>query len=270
MRRVALILAGATLLALLPISVSGCGITCACTSPPDLNRTPPPIGADEAAASAAKYAGVPSMVAQLEMGLSGRQFYEATEATANVAYAVAIVDAESGMVLEVVHRDQMPNDGAVSIAIGDARTAAEAFLQRVGLSTEGFVESAQAISQAGVAAYQVDWQHPARVSTPKFRLLVNASTGAVFAFVDLRMQLGLTAPLIGRNRATQQAIASLGVPGETVTSADLMIDFTASDSQVSTWSIGLGVPSATQADVYEHGALISVDAVTGQATIVKS
>jgi hypothetical protein len=49
-----------------------------------------------------------------------------------------------------------------------------------------------------------------------------------------------------------------------------MIDFTASDSQVSTWSIGLGVPSATQADVYEHGALISVDAVTGQATIVKS
>jgi hypothetical protein len=187
MRRVALILAGATLMALLPISVSGCNIACGCATPPDLNRTPPPIGADEAANSAAKFAGVPTMSPRLVNGLSHRLFYEATAEN-----ALAFVDAESGIVLEVVLEDQMPNDATASVAIGDARAAAEAFLQRVGLSTEGFVESAQATSQAGIAAYQVDWQDSSAPATPKFRLLVNASTGKVFAFVDLRMQLNLT------------------------------------------------------------------------------
>jgi hypothetical protein len=238
----------------------GCNITCACASTPDPNWTPPPIGAEEAAIYAAKAAGVPLMSAQLVVGLSGRSLYQATAAD-----AVAIVDAESGMVLEVVLTDLMPNDATASVAAVDAQTSAEAFVHRAGLTTEGFTVSVRTTRQGGIAAHEVAWNEPT-----KFEAFVNASTGAVFAFVDLRMQLNLTAPLIGRDRATQLAIAALGVPGETVTSADLTIDFTASDSQVSTWSVGLGVPSATQADVYEFGGLVSVDAVTGQTTIVKS
>ena len=261
MKRVALTLAGAMLLALLPVSVGGCNITCGCSSTPDPNWTPPPITADEAAIYGAKAAGVPVMTAQLAGGLAGRQFYETTAAN-----AVALVDAESGMVLEVVLTDRMPNDDTVSTASSDAQTAAETFVHRnTGLSTEGFTVSVRVMHQAGVAAYEVAWNDPT-----KFQVLVNASTGAVFAFVDLRMQLNLTAPIVGRARATETAVAALGVPGETVTSADLTIDFGSGDSQVSSWSIGLGVPSATQADVYEHGALVSVDAVTGQTTIVKS
>jgi len=98
---------------------------------------------------------------------------------------------------------------------------------------------------------------------------VNASTGDVFAFADLRAQMNVTLPLIGRERATELAIAAFGVPGETVTSADLSIDFS-TGVQASAWDVGLGVPTATQADVFEHGALIRVDAVTGEATVVKS
>jgi hypothetical protein len=179
---------------------------------------------------------------------------------------VALVDAESGTVLEVVLTDQMPNDPAVSIASSDAQTAAEGFVQRnAGLSTEGFTVSVRVMHQAAVAAYEVDWNDPT-----KFLALVNASSGVVFAFVDQRPQLNLTAPIVGQARATDAAIAAIGVPGEIVLSAELGTDFGSGESQKWAWSIELGVPSATQADVYEHGALVSVDAVTGQATIVKS
>ena len=264
MRRVASPLVGAMLLALLPVSVAGCNITCACATPADPNWTPPPVTSDQAAVYGAKVAGVPAMTAQLTGGLAGRSFYRA-----DALGAVALVDAESGVVLEVVLTDQMPSDATVATG-ANPQPAAEGFVARVGLSTEGLTESGQLMQQAGVAYYDVTWKDAGATATPKFRVLVNASTGATFAFIDLRPQLNLTAPIVDRARATETAIAAIGVPGEIVLSADLGMDSGSGDAQVWAWSIGLGVPSATQADVYEHGALVSVDAVTGQATIVKS
>jgi len=262
MRRIALTLLGAMLLALLSASVSGCG--CGCTSPADSSWTPPPITSEQAATSAAKFAGVPSMSAQLAIGPSGRSWYQATAAD-----AVAFVDGESGVVLEVVLADQMPNDATVRVATVHARAVAEAFLRHAGLGTYDLAESAQVVNGGGVAAYQVSWLDSGAVATPRLRILVNPSTGAVFAFADLRSQPNLTPPIIGRTRATELAIGALGIAGETVTSAELAMTFTES-GQESTWQVGLGIPSATQADVYERGALVSVDAVTGLATIVKS
>jgi hypothetical protein len=266
MRRVATIAAGAALLALLPFSLSGCnpGISCACASPADPNLTPPPISADQAANSAAKFAGVPSMQAGLGYVLAGRQLYLAT-----ATGAVAFVDAVSGVVLEVVLTEQMPDGDAAPIAITDAQTAAEAYLARVGLSTDGMAESARLLHQAGISAYEVDWVEESAVTTPRFQVMVNAATGVVFAFVDQRPQLKLTAPLLGRNRAATLAIAAMAVPGEVVTSADLSFDF-GTGAQASSWDVGLGVPMPAQPDVYEHGAYIRVDAVTGEAVIVKS
>jgi hypothetical protein len=264
MKRVALTLAGVVLLGLLPFSVAGCNVTCACAAAPDPNWTPPPITSDQAAIYAAKVAGVPAMSASLSGELSGRQLYLATATS-----AVAIVDGESGTVLMVALLDRMPGDDAVSAATGDARTAAEAFLQQAGYPGEGPADSVQVTRHGGVAAYQLDWKD-ARTAAPRFRLFVNASTGAVFAYLDLRTQLAVTAPIVGRARATSLAIAAFGVPGEIVTSADLAIEFAADGAQGSEWTIGLGVPTATQADVYEHGALLQVDAVTGEATVIKS
>jgi hypothetical protein len=71
------------------------------------------------------------------------------------------------------------------------------------------------------------------------------------------MQLNLTAPIVGRDRATELAIAALGVPGETVTSAELAIDF-ATGSQASAWQVSVG------------GETVRVDAASGLASIAGS
>lgn len=233
---------------------------CSCATAGDPNWTPPPVTAGEAAVYAAKVAGLPSMSADLGIGPDGRSLYVATAPD-----AVAYVDAVSGSVVEVVLENRMPNDATVSVSGSGAVAVAQVFLQHVGFTD--FVGSARAVNQAGVAAYMVTWSDAAGVA--QLEIAVNAATGDVFAYADLRTQMNVAPPLIGRARATELAIAAFGVPGETVTSAELGIDF-ATGSQVSSWQVGLGVPTATQADVFEQGALLSIDAVTGQATIVKS
>ena len=261
MRRPVWMLAGAVVLSLLPVTLSGCGITCACASTPDPNWTPQPINAGQAAFYAAKVAGRasgtidnPSMTAIPMKGPNGRAFYQATAAD-----FVALVDSTSGSVVEVVLEDQLPNDATVSTSASDARTAAEAFMQRTG-NVEGLSASALVVRQADVTAYRVDWNESDATHTATFSVWVNASTGSVFAYVDLRIQLSLTPPIVGRDRATKLAIAAIGIPGETVTSVDLAITFPLTGSQQSLWEVALGVPTA----------LVSVDAVTGEPMIVKS
>ena len=244
------------------ILVAGFIVTpvCGCVSTPDSNWTPPPVSAAQAAVYAAKIAGLPSMSADLGIGPDGRFLYVATAPD-----AIAFVDAVSGTVVEVVLEDRMPNDATVAVSGAGALAVAQVFLEQRGITD--LVGSFHPINQAGVAAYLVTWSDAAGVV--KLEIAVNASTGDVFAYVDLGPQMNATPPLIGRARATELAIAAFGVPGETVTSAELAIDFE-TGSQVSSWQVGLGVPTATQADVFEHGALLSIDAVTGEATIVKS
>lgn len=267
-RRFARMLAGAVVLALLPVTVSGCSITCACVSTPDPNWTPRPITAQEAAIYGAKMAGRtagtvddPSMTAFPINGPKGRVFYEATSAN-----AVALIDAASGSVVEVILQDRMPKDAAVSAAWSDARSAAEAAMERTGTDITGLTDSVQLVQQVGVAAYEV-WWHPAGKTATTFVAWVNASTGSVFAFLDSGAEPYLSAPLIGRDRAAQLAIAAISIPGETVTSIDLTIDI-ATGSQTSAWEVAFGVPTATQPDFLEHVVRVSVDAVTGATTIV--
>ena len=243
------------------ILVAGFIVTpaCGCATAADPNWTPPPVTAGEAAVYAAKVAGLPSMSVDLGIGPDGRSLYVATAPN-----AVAYVDAVSGSVVEVVLEDRLPNDATVSVSSAGAIAVAQVFLQHVGFTD--LVGSSRAINQAGVAAYMVTWSDAAGVA--KLEIAVNAATGDVFAYADLSVQMNVTPPLIGRTRATELAIAAFGVPGETVTSAELAIDF--GTGSHSSWQVGLGVPTATQADVFEQGALISIDAVTGEATIVKS
>jgi hypothetical protein len=233
---------------------------CGCATAADPNWTPPPVTASEAAVYAAKIAGLPSMSADLGVGPDGRSLYVATAPD-----AIAFVDAVSGSVVEVVLEDRMPNDATVAVSGAGALAVAQVFLEQRG--TTDLVGSFHPINQAGVAAYLVTWSDAAGVA--KLDIAVNASTGDVFAYVDLGPQMNATPPLIGRARAIELAIAAFGVPGETVTSAELAIDLV-TGSQVSSWDVGLGVPTASQADVFERGALIRIDAVTGEATVVKS
>jgi len=251
----------ALMLSLLPVTIGSCGAACGCASTPDANWTPPPVTAGEAAVYAAKIAGLPSMSADLAIGPDGRSFYVAT-----APGAVAFVDGVSGSVVEVVLEDRMPNDARVSISGAGALATAQLFLgQRMDVT--GLEASIREIKQAGVAAYGVTWSDAG--GNAKVEVAVSAATGDVFAYADLRANVNITPPVVGRARAAELALAAMGIPGETVTSAELAIDI-AADPQNSAWYVGLGVPTATQADVFEHGAFIRVDAVTGETTIVKS
>jgi hypothetical protein len=254
----------ALLLLLLPFSVGGCNISCSCASTPDPNWTPAPIGTGEAAMSGAKFAGVPSMTAERIVGPESRTFYRATAPN-----TIALVDGDSGIVVEVVLEDQMPNDGDASATEDSVRAAAQAFMTRIGMTTEGFSESVQLIGRAGVAAYDIKWTQLGTVEVPKFEVLVNASTGAAFAYVDLRMMWSLTAPVIGRQKASELALAALGQPDAQVDSADFTIDFSAG-TQSSTWTVGFGAAGATASDGARGSTLVRVNAVTGAATVEKS
>ena len=249
--------AAVLLLILLPLTLSSCDITCGCTSTPDPNWTPAPVDAQQAGQDAAKFASVPSTSAAIVAGLDDRYFYRAT--ATNV---LAFVDAESGFVLELVLTDQMPNDTTASRTEADARGAAEVFMSGVGMATEGMTESAQLKTVAGVSAYEITWNDAGGVHAGKFEVSVNAATGSVFAYVDLRMQMALTAPILGATRATALAIAAAAIPelGGVARSVSFGIDF-ATGAQVSAWAVAVGVPSTTTV------AVVTVDAVTGTVTV---
>jgi hypothetical protein len=256
----------ALLLVLLPMTLSSFATACGCTAPAPAG-TPPPVGAAEAASNASKIAGVTGMTTELDDVFNWRQFYRASGGN-----AVAFVYAVDGTLFEVVLTDQMPGtatpDAGGTAAGGTARSAAEAFMTHTGLSADGLTESIATQNVAGVSAYVLTWKDATGAGSPRFEISVNAAAGAVFAYLDLRLPRQLAAPVVGRTRAIELTIAGLGAPGEQVTAADLTIDFT-SGKQISIWDVGLGVPTATQADAFEKGALVQIDVATGSATIVK-
>ena len=254
----------AVVLLLLPLGLSSCGVSvsCACASPANLNRTPPPVSSVEAATYAARVAGLSAMTAEFAGSFQGRSIYQAT-----APKTLAFVDGESGVVLEVVAIDQMPNEVTTESPTTAAKTAAEAFLARTSLNTDGLAMASKIKTSAGVSAYDFTWSDS--LGSAKFLISVNPVTGSVFAYADLRMGLPLALPLVGQARATQLAIDTDGRPGNQLIAADFNIDF-ASGVQISTWMVDLGVPTATDPNVYEHGSVIQIDALTGTAKVMKS
>lgn len=142
-------LGAALLLILLPLTLSSCAITCACTTPP-APGTPLPISADQAAANADKVAGATGMTAEYGGILDWTPYYRASSGG-----TIAYVDAVSGAVFDVILIDQMPNDAAASPTRAGAQTAAKAFMAQTGLSTNGLTESAALKTVAEVSAYDV-------------------------------------------------------------------------------------------------------------------
>jgi hypothetical protein len=248
----------------LALALSSCGVnvSCACASPADPNWTPPPVSAAEAAAHAARVAGLSTMTAEFAGSLQGRSIYQAT-----ALKTLAFVDAESGAVLEVLAVDQMPTEATTERPSAAAKSAALSFLATAGLSTDGLTVAGSINTSAGVSAYDFTWTDS--LGSAKFLISVNPATGSVFAYVDLRANLPLARPMVGQARATQLAIDTDGRPGNQFIAADLSIDF-GTGVQVSTWLVSLGVPTATDPNVYEHGAAIQIDALTGAATVLKS
>jgi hypothetical protein len=254
----------AFLLGLLPITVSGCNITCACAcaSTPDPNWTPPPVSAQEAQVATAKFAAgstgaQPSgLVASLGYSSQDHPLYSVLGPTVG-----AVVDAHSGLVLEFVQVDALPESSEVSISGAVAQARATSFLSDRGLDTGALVATTN-LRSGTTSAYVVTW---AAQGSDVEQVSVDPSNGTPFAFVDQRFGVRLVPPSIGAATAARLALAAISAPGELVLANDFSFGF-----DDSTWGVNLGVPSATASDAYEHGAFVEVDAVTGVVTVRKS
>ena len=277
LRRVACIRARFLLPALVALIVSACGSSsaptrtiepgwsCACATVPGPTGTPPPVTANEAASLAAKVVEMPAASSYLVNGPSNRLLWEVPSAG-----ATAFVDAVTAEVLEVVFTDAMPARDVASITDDAALTAAEAFMSRVGPALTQATETTETIHRGGVPTIVVSWTDSGASLGSARRVFVNAEKGAVFAYVRSTLAFDPVVPVVGRTRASEVALALINWPGMSVTSAEWNLYFAADGSQVATWTVGMNEPSATQADVFIHGAVVSVDAASGATTIAKS
>ena len=250
---------GLILLALVPLFVAGC---CGCVAP-----TPgPTLAAAQAAAAAASAAAIPSMNAELVDGQDGACYYRAASDG-----AVVVLDAW-GMVEELVLLDQMPVDDTVSASSDQALAAARALLSRERFSDSSIPDypTVTEVHQGGVAALRVDysWYAPddsQRDSNIDFSVMVNAKTGAAFAWDLLKKVPNPHVPVIGRARAMEIALAKYAASGGQVPSARMTIDFRGGDPH-SVWLVELGAPWPASSGILPP-ATVGVDAVTGEVTI---
>jgi hypothetical protein len=250
---------GLILLALVPLIVAGC---CNCVPP-----TPgPTLSAAQAAAAAASAAAVPSIDVELVDGQDGGCYYRATSDG-----AVVVLDAW-GKVEELVLLDQMPVDDTVSASSDQALAAARALLSHEGFSDTSIPDypTVTGVHQGGVATLRVDysWYAPddsQRASNIDFSVMVNAKTGAAFAWDLLKKVPNLHVPVIGRARAVEIALAKFAPSGGQVPSARMTLDFRGGDPH-SVWLVELGASGAAPSGILPP-ATVGVDAVTGEATI---
>jgi hypothetical protein len=232
--------------------------SCACGTVADPNWTPPPVSPEKAAAAAEQYAGIRPMVAGGPIRLSTGGFFYLTTGEDGVA----LVDAVGGAVVAMVRPSRLPEDAGLTRSESDAEVEAGAYLVGLGIDRTELVATVEVVSVAAVSAYRVEYG--TANGDARLIVLVNGSTGEVLAFLDAKGPLGGEAPLVGKKRAEALAIAAAEITGETVTSAEFAFD---NDQWV--WQIGLGVPSAADPEVFEHGAYVTVDAVSGLVTFVK-
>jgi hypothetical protein len=251
---------GLILLALVPLFVAGC---CNCAAP-----TPgPTISAAQAAAAGASAAAVGSMNAELIDGQGGECYYRATSDGA------VVVLNPWGEVEELVLLDQMPVDDTVSAGSDQALAAAKALLSRERFPDRSIpsYKSATEVHQGGVAALRVDysWDPPpyesGRTGYIDFSVMVNAKTGAAFAWDLLNEIPNPHVPVIGKARAMEIALAKYAPSGGQVPSARMTIDFQGGDPH-SAWLVELGASGAAPSGMLPP-ATVGVDAVTGEATI---
>lgn len=257
MRHIGLRLAAAAGLLALPLTFTACGSTCGCASTPDPNWTPPPVTAQQALDETGKFvqadgssqpAGLQASLVPFGKGL----VYVVSSLTVD-----AVVDADTETVLEYVLVDAMPNSVGLATSADSARTTAASFLKARGLDTVGMAATVVNHSAGGAADYVVTWTAPAW-DPAGVSVLVNPSSGAVFAFVDERFGVAIIAPTIGATAATTLAKGAAAIPGLVLQSADFRFG-----PDGSSWDILMTADP-------DHFAAVTVDAVTGAATVNKS
>lgn len=231
---------------------------CGCASTPDPNWTPPPVSSQQAVNAAAKFAagGAAAQPTGLDASLVNLDRDHAAYVVSSPIVDV-VVDGHSAAVLEYVLVDSMPDTDSGAVSSDAALKAAAAFLDYRGVGTAGMTAAVDRHAGGGTYFYAATWTGDGK-DAAGLSVLVNPSSGAVFAFVDQRFGTHMVAPTIGAAAATKVARGAVSTPGLVVEAADFQFW-----PGGSTWDIQLTAPP-------DHFAYVSVDAVTGAVTVGKS
>lgn len=220
--------------------------------PPGWTPTPaPPVSPEDAAARASRLAGVMMSAAPDWATIEGMPVSEPMGEG-----AFAFVDGNSGTVLEVVLEKQLPDSDTVSVSSDAASSAAQAFLSRGGVTTDGLAAQTTLALRASVAYYDVTWSAPG-AGKPALEIRVNASSGAAFAYRELRAGIELTAPNVGLAAAIRLAQQSTYASGETANAPEMQDPDLLAYADSWSWMV-----------VFPDGVL-TVDAVTGDVSVAK-
>jgi hypothetical protein len=255
----------ASLLFVVPLTVGGCNISCACTTTPDPNWTPPPKTTQDAVTAVAKFAAGTSgteptgLEAVLANQYSDHPIFEVSGPTVD-----GVADGKTGVVLEWLLVASLPDSTDVAISDGQAEATATSFIRERNIDTTGLTATSTLRPGGATSEYVVTWVGPV-ANSPGFSVFINPSTGAAFAFADQRFGVQMVPPSIGAAAAGRLAIATVSTPGEVVLSTDFQFNY-----EAPTWEVQLATPSATASAEPEHWADVSVDAVTGTVTVSKS
>jgi hypothetical protein len=264
MRRFAIRLAAiALLLGLMPFTLGGCGITCACVAPADPNWTPPPMSDADARQAVVKFATAEGgaspagLTSALDLAGQDRPIYTVVGET-----VAGIIDANTGLLLEFVQLDALPHSADTTVSATAAQASATRFLSHHDRYSGTLVASTTLQTSKATSAYVVSWAE--KGGAPQLSVWIDPSSGTPFAFADQRHGVAVSPPIVGRGAAVRLAMAAVTTPDLEFAAADLRFDFAHPY-----WDVGL--QSHVSGDVApEHGAAVSVDAVTGAVTIGKS
>jgi hypothetical protein len=235
----------------------GCAATPTPRDPYWTPSPPPPVSPDAAARAASRFVGM-----QLSADTEWATVSDRPISQPHDGGVYGFVDGISGVVLEVVVTDQLPQSAstASAVSLDQARTTAQAFLTRGGVSPAGLIAGAEFAHGPAVTFFRVTWTAPGS-SLPAIEVLVNDTSGAVFAYRDRRSGIALGLPIIGVGAASDLAGSSTFASGETPDSSDRQ------DHSMSV-VLGSGGPMWSWYVVFPDGVLI-VDAATGEVSVAK-
>jgi hypothetical protein len=226
---------------------SSCACTYPPTHPPGWTPTPPPelsiaqaqkIATDLTGEKMSSYGGWDEFGGQPVLVTRGKDSY-------------AYVHGNTGAVLSAFFVSDLLAESRTGISADDALANAERWLAGVGIPTAGATPTVENKSAAGLPYFAVT---RATGSSPTFEVLVNAASGHVFAYRDLR-DVRIDVPLIGFSAASALAERSALSHGESASPGDINNLMGGGSSWI--WTVG-----------FNDGAL-SVDAATGEVAVMK-
>lgn len=168
-----------------------------------------------------------------------------------------------------------------SITADQALAVASSFLTQRQIGTDGLTASVVKKDRGDVKTFVATWQRVVNGAiVPNSRMVeMDASTGVVFNLNDTnRPYADPPVPAIGRDQAVFRAEAAVSESGAAasasvdqtpatfvIESTSLQVSFTMAGVQQLQWSIELGYNTG---QIYDSYAAVSVDAMTGVATVV--